>query len=104
VEIGGVSQDDVSTCQDDGYTDNEDCEKPWYPCAGMAIWTTTVYGLFGCLPKTPHHATHFPPQVWRPNRPPYLRRGVAPEFKEIASEICKEQGKSFKYFKSLLVV
>ncbi|CAN6348579.1 unnamed protein product [Urochloa humidicola] len=29
--------------------------------------------------------------------------GLHPEFKEIASEICKEQKKSFKYFKSLLV-
>jgi hypothetical protein len=34
-------------------------------------------GLFGCLPKTPRHATHFASQVWRPNRPPHLRRGVA---------------------------
>ena len=28
---------------------------------------------------------------------------LKPEFKKIASKICKEQGKSFKYFKSLLV-
>jgi len=29
---------------------------------------------------------------------------LRPEFKKIAAEICKQQGKSFKYFKSLLVV
>lgn len=28
---------------------------------------------------------------------------LRPKFERIASEICKKQGKSFKYFKSLLV-
>jgi hypothetical protein len=37
-----------------------------------------IKGVFGCMPRMPRHATHLAPQVRRPNRPPHLRRGVAP--------------------------
>jgi hypothetical protein len=49
-----------------------------FPQDGVARYQGRC-GLFGCLPNTPRHATHFAPQVWRPNRPPHLRRGVAPK-------------------------
>ena len=43
----------------------------------MAINDKTE-GVFGLAPTAPHRATHRAPQVWRPNRPPRVRRGVAP--------------------------
>jgi hypothetical protein len=37
--------------------------------------------MFGLLPPIPHRATLGVPQLWRPNRPPQLRQGAAPEVK-----------------------
>jgi hypothetical protein len=36
-------------------------------------------GLFGAWPKPPRRAVVLTPQVWRPIRPPRLRRAVAPD-------------------------
>jgi hypothetical protein len=53
-------------------------------CASGATTTSAptvdcnrIQGVFGSLPQTPRRATRRAPQLWRPNRPPHLRRGMA---------------------------
>jgi hypothetical protein len=51
---------------------------PEGPVLNATLYRSVTKSVFGGLAPAPHRATLWLPRVWRPNRPPRVRRAAAP--------------------------